>query len=481
MSIPHDKLLDYQRGPTEHLLGVLARRRAALDGSDTGVGKTYTAAAICAALKRPTLAVVPKIAATSWRRAAEHVGTELDVFGWEKLRAGNTPFGWWDNPLTKDTPRRFQCRWCQLVNPDDKECRVNPVDGHDLVKIATRHNYGKFHWAPEVEFIIFDEIQRANGKGLNCEMLCAAKRQNKIILGLSATPAVTPLHFRALGYMLDMHTLNGPAGFLPWSRHYGCRLHPQFRGWVWMVSKDAQEKHMRQLNQLIFPERGIRIRKDAIPGFPKVHIQADLLDLEKCDKIDWLYEHLDTVTEAEEDEIALVKLLRVRQKIELLKVPLMLELRRDYLDKGYAVAMFVNFSETLAAIRKKLKLDYYIDGTQRTEAERQPHLDAFQSNETRDIVVNSAAGGVACGLHDIRGEFPCVGLVMPPLSPVSFRQLVGRLNRSGGKSDSIYRVLFAAGTKEVDMHRKLSQKLNNLDRLMDSDLVPDNLSFHYAN
>jgi hypothetical protein len=54
--------------------------------------------------------------------------------------------------------------------------------------------------------------------------------------------------------------------------------------------------------------------------------------------------------------------------------------------------------------------------------------------------------------------------------------LVGRLQRHGGKSLALYRVIFAAKTDEVQTHRKLSQALNNIDSLMDGDLVPDNLS-----
>jgi hypothetical protein len=55
------------------------------------------------------------------------------------------------------------------------------------------------------------------------------------------------------------------------------------------------------------------------------------------------------------------------------------------------------------------------------------------------------------------------------------RQIFGRLPRVVGKSKSFYRVLFAAGTCEVPMHRAVSAKLNNLDALNDADLMPENL------
>jgi hypothetical protein len=89
--------------------------------------------------------------------------------------------------------------------------------------------------------------------------------------------------------------------------------------------------------------------------------------------------------------------------------------------------------------------------------------------------LNSEAGGVCINLQDLDGNFPRVGLGMPVQSAVTFRQLVGRLPRDGGKSTAYYRFLFAAGTCEVAMRRSLANKLDNLDALNDADLCPENL------
>jgi superfamily II DNA or RNA helicase len=484
MTLPTDKLFPYQVAAAKDLLGVLASRRAALDGSDTGTGKTYVAAAVCAALEKPTLAVVPKIACTSWELAAAHCGTELDILGWEKVRTGRTPFGWWDHPA-ENIPTRKLCLNCLEVNPESDVCRIN-TDGHSFKILPRKHNYGKFNWHPNLELLIFDEIHRGNAqKSLNAEMVVAAKRQDIITLALSATPAVSPLHFKALGYLLGMHGLSGDGGFIRWAAHYGARYDQRFGGYVWKQTPEVQRKQMKQLNALIFPARGVRVKTTDIPDFPDRKIIADLLDLGSEKKIEKLYDQmreamltLHKIKAGDVDpENPLTKLLRARQEVELLKVPAMIEMAGDYKAKGYAVAIFVNYTATLQELRKRLKCDCYIDGTQTKKGERQAHIDRFQSNESLQIIVQNQAGGVACSLQDVNGDFPCVGLVMPSVSAIIMRQIFGRLHRQLGKSTALYRVIFAAGTKEVDIHKKLSASLNNIDALMDDDLLPDNLIF----
>jgi hypothetical protein len=410
----------------------------------------------------------------------------MDVLNWEMVRTGRTPFGVWQHPLTTED-RFYKCQACWEVLSYDQvltPCRCNPEAGHRVK--ATKHKYGKFTWHPGIKFLILDEVHRANGlKSLNAEMLIAAKRQNIPTLALSATPACSPLHFRGLGYLLGLHDLTGDSGFAAWSRGLGCRFHPQFKGLQWFAPKAEQTKIMANLSRFIFPSFGVRLREEDIPGFPKRRIQANLFDLEGYKKLDDLYEemrdallrHKMKKEDDKDPENPLTKAMRCRQEIELLKIPPVIELAQDYIAKGYAVALFVNFSETLLELRHRLKCDCFVDGTQTGDpAGRQKHIDRFQANKSRFIIVNNQAGGECCNLQDIRGEFPCVGLVMPPVSARIFKQVVGRLHRMKAKSMALYRVIFAAKTKEEQTHRKLSQALNNLDALMDGDLVPDNLT-----
>jgi hypothetical protein len=89
-------------------------------------------------------------------------------------------------------------------------------------------------------------------------------------------------------------------------------------------------------------------------------VQANLFDLEGFKKLDELYEemreamlrHRERKALDVDEENPLTKALRCRQEIELLKVPVVVELIRDYLAKNYAVAVFLNFSETMFELRR---------------------------------------------------------------------------------------------------------------------------------
>lgn len=323
--------------------------------------------------------------------------------------------------------------------------------------------------------VIFDEIHRACHDSLNSELVIAAKLQGLYVLGLSATPGSSPLHFRALGYLLGMHKLGD---FDSWCYKLGCRRQPG-RGMQWMLPKEAQ---LIAMNNLRGQLRGIRLTQADIPNFPECHISAELYDLPAHDtsELDALYKEIaESHTKLQErmaldvaPELPLTKRLRARQLIELLKVPVAAELGRDYLEKNHSVVFFVNFRATIDELKKRFPEAGIIDGQ---TGDRQKTVDAFQANAIRALIINSAAGGACLSLQDLSGDFVRVGLVFPGDSAFQLLQIFGRLARDGGKSAAYYRVLFAAKSVEVPMRRALASKLNNLDALTDGDLQPNNL------
>jgi len=240
---------------------------------------------------------------------------------------------------------------------------------------------------------------------------------------------------------------------------------------------------MLGLREQIIPSRGVRVRSEDIPGFPACDIQAELYDVTSPEVFDKLYEQVREAQEALKlrklDDVApdspLTKILRARQEIELLKVPIAAELGQDYLDKGFSLVLFVNFRQTIDELVKLFPAARIIDGTPESLRYREESVALFQRNMLNTLIVNAAAGGECLSMQDLDGEHPRAGLVMPNHSATSMRQLFGRLPRDGGKSTAIYRVMLAAGTIETNIHRALRTKLNNLDALNDADLNPGNL------
>lgn len=474
------ELRPHQIAPAEHLLKLLGRGINAVDLSDTGTGKTYVATYIAKALGQSTLAVVPKISKTAWHRAAAHFGDEISVVGYEQLRTGRSDFGRWDNnpPAGFRNESYFKCQCCQLVIDLENytPCYTHPAGIHCLEEKKKSWKYGKFRWPKQIRFLIFDEIHRCSGiKSRNADMLIAARRQGILTLGLSATAACGPLQLRALGYLLGLHSLGN---FYDWSRRYGCGKLDGIPGWHWLVGVGRQKDCMTKLNKELIPAHGVRVRVDDIPGFPQRTIEVGEYDLaEGADKLDALYAEMHDSTTSLKERAALdksadhplTKTLRQRQMIELLKVPLAVELTQDYVAKGYSVGLFVNFSQTIEELKKRLKCNCVIDGSHSGTKWRDHHIMDFQNSIERVMILNSEAGGVSVSLHDLTGGHPRVGLVMPPLSARTFKQLCGRFHREGAKSPCHYKVLLAAGTCEPTKYKKLKNKVDNIDALNDSD------------
>lgn len=476
------KLRTYQVPSGEWLSYILNLGRNAVDLSEMGTGKMFIASAVAATLRKPTLVVSPPLICTQWKQTAEYFGEQVSVVGWEALRTGKTPYGTWANmpPSEKAEKQRIKlfCVHCQCCVDLEKPapCLVHHRGIHCVEAKQKRWDYGRFRFHPAVKFIIFDEIHRACGETtLNSEIVVAAKRAGILTLSLSATAATSPMHFRALGYLLDLHNLSD---FRLWARRHGCSSLPNLPGIHFAVGKARQEQIMRSIHAQIIPSRGVRLKSDSIPGFPELDVNVELFDMD-TPEIVRAYTSMATAlaelrkkTEHDaDDNHPLTRLLRARQKIEILKVPLIHDLAQEHLENGQSVAIFLNYSASIAALSDVMKCECVIDGAT-PKAIRVARIESYQRNKQRAIILNTGCGSESLGLHDLVGGFPRVGLVNPGTSARGFRQLLGRLRRDGAKSIARYRVILAAGTVEERIHAAIKNKLNCLDALNDADLTP---------
>src|SRR6266581_3154591 len=201
MTVPSEILSclrPHQRTPAQSLLDILQKGRAGVDMSVMGSGKTYIASAVMSALTLPILIVAPKVSLTQWKRAAEHFGDTFSIINYEQLRYGNIAYGTWQNgrPPERTERETFTCQSCQAVlDPKNlTTCYAHHLGIHCIQTRIRPHRYGKFNFHPAIGGIVFDEVHRCAHDSLNADMLIGAKRQNKIVLGLSATIGNSPLH-----------------------------------------------------------------------------------------------------------------------------------------------------------------------------------------------------------------------------------------------------------------------------------------------
>lgn len=419
-------LFPKQAESRDHLLAALRKHGAAIDTSDTGTGKTVKALETARFHGLPLFIVAPKAVLTAWRRAAEAQGVPVtEVINYEKLRNGGTHW------LDKTGKRKVE--W----------------------KLASPH------------LVIFDEAHRCVGTGtLNGKMLEAADEQGHSVLMLSATLCRDPSEMNAVGKVLGIH--NGK-GFLRWARQWGCSLDP----WNKLVFPKRNHHKLDDLNRILYPEYGHKLtREDLGEHFNETRIDTTPLDFGLDDiqrAYDELTEQIQHIESLEQSENAqaniMVAELRARQKIEMVKVPLIADLVKEEVEQGNSVAVFLNFRESISALESALGMPVaLIHGDVKAE-QRQANVDAFQNDDVHVAIVQVQAGGVGLSLHDTHGLRPRVALICPSYNEKDLVQVLGRVDRVGAKTPSRQRILFAAGTIEEEVEKTVRKKLEAMKKL----------------
>jgi len=404
------RLHGYQQKAHDRLVEILTNHPGALDASDTGVGKSYVAAAVAKTLKSTPCVICPKAVVPMWKDLLQEAGLPNWAVGtWEGMRAKTLPFG------------------------------------RDL--------------------FILDECQKMRGRNtLNYKLAINCLRAGKVLC-LSATAASNPLEMKALGRVLELY----PAGsFWSWAKEHGCR-----KGFFGGMEYVGGAEGMTRIHSRIFPHRGVRLRISEIPEFPETDIQADVLDFgepveEMANEIKLIEE---AAAKDKDPDNPLTIQTRDRQRAEILKVPTLVELIQEWNDAGRSVALFANYNTTLEAIRQRLPLQSEIFNGKTPEEEREKFRNRFQEDSLRVLLINIQAGGTGLSLHDVNGKFPRVSLICPSFSVTDYRQSLGRVHRAGSKSKSIQKILFSSGTVEVRVAKLLREKNFRLDLLNDADLI----------
>jgi len=435
------KLLPWQPEACEKLIGSILRHGSALDSSDTGVGKTAHAIACGYALGMPLAIVCSKWAKPQWKYMAWMLGNTniAGVHHWEEVRLGKTPFGNW-------------------VNPDAKE---------------------NFQWKlPPHSLVVFDEVHKAGGfKTQNSWIMISAKRNGHSVLGLSATVADTPLRMFALSYVLGL--VPTTRAYWPWLMCNGC----QRNQWNGMEFRDPSGRHTARIHDMIFKAgRGVRVKKDEIPGFPDILIDVETMDCsDATEEIAKAYKEIEEALGEYTAKIisatsAAEIVIRMRQKIELLKIPATVSMVEDIEDDGGAAVIFVNYRETAIKLWSALnfsskgEVGLMIGGMK--ESDIQKHIQAFQDQATHRLVATYGCGSESINLQDLTGQRPRTELLFPTHSSRQIRQAQGRIHRAGGKSLANVRFVFAADTIEEHLMRTIRDKLLRLDTLQDGVALP---------
>jgi superfamily II DNA or RNA helicase len=446
----------YQVDAAIRLSEILSERRFALDGSDTGIGKTFTALATAREFSDandnfPPVAIVCRARAiTKWTEACALCGiTPTFIMSWEKSRGKNKFFIPIKNKRGKTTA--FNLR------------------------------------LPEETLVIIDEIHAGGAiKSLNSEIVIAARRcANALTLGLSATPGDSPLKMRALGFCVGMHTLDN--SFWNWCRRNGCCRAPF--GGLYFRKRD-RDRVLSQFHNHIFGSSlpwGIRLhKKDLMEAgmFPECETSVELWDIPTTPPA-WLEPFMDEVEADREADMERhdwnpssgILAMRDRQRSELTKVPLLMEEIEERLEEGESVVVFVQFTRTIRAITSRLgSIEYgVIDGkVPRRDQERAAN--DLRDDKIRVVICQIDAGSESIDLHDITGKHPRHVIIFPTYKAVTLIQALGRTVRSGAsKNPVVQRIIYSSETIEKKIARAVNLRLDNLSMLRDGELTGETI------
>lgn len=408
---------------------LMSQRPIVANTSDTGTGKTYQTCFTAKQLERNLVVVCPKSVIPAWEEAAQRVGVELiTAINYEKL--------------TRSAPRKRE------VNPDQ------------LPLCYWERKPQVLQWLiPAGSILVFDEAHKLSGKtSQNSKLLIAAARQRIPTILLSATLCDSPLKMKALGYALGLHNLKD---FKYWLLANQC-IQDTFGTLTYI----GGEKHMQSLRHQI-GENITGVKVSALGDqFPDNQINTLALTVTK--NLDDEYaKALELMIQEAETEV--VASLRARQLSEYEKTPHIIELAKNSLAEGNSVAIFVNYRGTYETLLSAFPEAARIVGGQ-SKGDRHVHLTNFQDNSSPIIICMIQAGGVGINLHDLHGR-PRVSFISPGHSAIELKQALGRIHRAGSQSPAIQNILFAENSKiEQRIRKNLTNKLNNLAALNDSDL-----------
>lgn len=447
-----NKLLIYQRNHTKSLIKVINENKSCLDASDTGTGKTYCAIALCAQLKYNPIILCPKSVIYTWKNVCEffNINPKM-IVNYETIRMGK----YYDNKY-----KRIKCPYIEFgENEDNKE-------------------YYKWKKLDDNDIFIFDEVHRCQDiRTYTGKLLYGAKTTtNNPILILSATLADLPKKFNLFFYILN---------FISPEEVKNKRI--TYEKYIEIMESwlERDKKPFVRIHNMLYPERASRMRIDALGSlFPETQIVATpyTIGREREKEIEKEYNiiagELDKLQDKKFKDKAniLVRIMRGHQKIELLKIPIFVELANDFLEAGVSVVIFVNFTQTLKTLSKMLNTECLIYGEQ-TGIQRENNINDFQSNKSKIIICNIKAGSVGLSLHDIHGGHRRASLISPTFNAIEIVQALGRIHRAGGKSKSLQRIIYCANTVEEKIAEKIRKKLGNINSLNNGDLDFTNIIF----
>jgi hypothetical protein len=501
------KLRSFQIEHVQNLQYAIEHNSIAFDGSDTGTGKTYTAGALAKNKELSAIVICPKAVIPTWYKVLNDLNVSIImVVNYETLKNGK----YYKSLTAFKAEERDDCPYIKVVHEIIKDDMTQqPILSE---KGVPKTKVVDIKWnIPNNTLVIFDEAHKGkNGLNapiptINSKMMVWLRPQlnkEKNIYGLLLSATITDklINLDVIGYMLGL---------------YKPYVKKAYEVWLRSLSLDS-EIVLEKIHNTIFPKMGARMNIRAIKDagdttFKDNHINAYAYPISEdaYEQIEEAHAQIGMAMEIlrnrmlNDGQHPLVAILRARQKIEMIKVPLFADLAIQWaystpidpqkIDDDFisgfhiglpllrSIAIFVCFKESIQLITNRLvergiplNMIDHIQGGQNGET-RQEIIERFQSNDFPFIICNIQAGGVGISLHDLFG-IQRVSLIGPTWAVIDLKQSLGRIYRADALSDALQFIVFAKnpnsakkGVEEM-ICANVASKLRNIALLNDGDL-----------
>lgn len=504
---PVDMLLSYQ---TPHLLQIfeaISLTQCVLDGSDTGCGKTYVTIALCYMLGLKPFIICPKSVLSTWKNVSKLMGVEiLGLSNYEKLKGGKyyTP-----------NLEVVECPYLDKLIAGEDEIKKSKKVKDGLPDTTTPNtisnktpNKTKKDYVfqfPIDTIIVVDEAHKCkNSKSGNSKMLLSLKDSGRKIVLLSATLTDKIECFKPFGVMFGLY--DDTKKFKLWIRH---KLSPK-KNMKKLIEKknnihtlhdknpknpknpkdpkdpkDQQkpsddEEILKIIHNSVFPSHGSRMKiKELGPLFPQNQVIAGCYYSEDHCEVDKIYDLINKaladIKIKETRSEGLGEIVRCRMRLEMLKLPIILDIIDEGLESGRSVAIFVNFKDSMMYLQHHLKEECSLIHGDQSIDERSFNIDQFQTNKVKIIIAIIQAGGVGISLHDLYGR-PRMSIISPSWNGIDVVQCLGRIHRAGSKSAALQRIVYIAESYEEKICSLLQSKIAVMSKINDGDLVGEKLA-----
>jgi superfamily II DNA or RNA helicase len=455
-SIEH-KLLPYQIGHTLKLNNALDSHNVIVDASDTGTGKTYCAMALCAHRGMDAFIICPKSVINNWFQVAKIFGVNVHVSNYEKIKGGKCY-----------TPEYhvIQSPYFKPLFRFDKNLLKNIIFGFDVS-------------VPDNCIVLFDEAHKCKNKtSENSKLLSGLYGTNTKCMLLSATLTDKISTFDIFGMVLGLYEDETTCD--KWIKQYKIINKVVLREKYKDVVKNNKPMasfiiSLEIIHSTLFPEYGSRLKISELGDlFPNNTIHCDCYYMDNYKELDEVYKELNycmNLIKMKEynSYCILARLIRARQRIEILKIPIFVDIIRDSFENQKSVVVFVNYIETLDQLCYIFKTTCVIRGGQ-TIIERNLQIDRFQNNKSNIIICMISSGSVGISLHDIHGGFPRESIISPTWSGWELKQILGRVHRAGGITPSVQKIVYCANSYEQKICDIIKIKLSTISGINDGDM-----------